>query len=205
MSQSAHTSVAGARLANVSAALLVGAWADAPSAPAAVPGTGSRAAWQQTTRAARLLTTLFCEVGVLTEDGEAAGERLAGAPMSTIEPRPGPASGLAGLVAALEAAREERVLVLAADLAHVTPDLLLALTAWPEAPVVAPRANGRCQPLCAIYRKNEVLPLARELWRDGDADLHALLGQLECGHLEGADLAALDSDIGVMRRGDVSP
>jgi len=191
-------SAAGARLANVSAALLVGAWADAP---AAVAGTGSRESSLQVARTARLLATLFCDVGILAEDGETGGEPFAGEPLRAIEPLPGPASGLAGLVAALEAANEERVLILAADLVHVTPDLLLGLTAWPEAPVVTPRVASLCQPLCAIYRKEEVLPLARAHWRAGDADLHALLGRLECGHVEGADLVALDPESGVMRRG----
>lgn len=171
------------KLANVSAALLVG-------------GASSRMGRDKSrlqvgglylaTRIAQLLEELFEEVLVVGGDPpeETPGHR--------VEDPEGPHCALRGLVAALEAAREERVLVVATDLPLVTPDLLLALTAWPEHDVVMPRDADGTHPLCAIYRKEPVLALARERLAAGELRLGALVDGLECAYLEGSDLAALD-------------
>lgn len=67
-----------------------------------------------------------------------------------------PRHPVTGLVCALERAQGRDVLVLAVDLPLVTASVLHALVeaaaAAPEAVVVAARAGGRVQPLCAIYR-----------------------------------------------------
>ena len=57
--------------------------------------------------------------------GDASGRRVS-------DPD-GPRCALRGVTSALESAREERVLIVATDLPLVTPDLLLALVAWPVA------------------------------------------------------------------------
>jgi molybdopterin-guanine dinucleotide biosynthesis protein A len=88
--------------------------------------------------------------------------------------------------------------VLAVDLPLVGPDLLLALTAWPEADAVLPRPEGRLQPLCALYRRASVLPLARERLATGRLALMGLLEQLELGVLDGPDLEALDPEGGML-------
>jgi len=84
--------------------------------------------------------------------------------------------------------------VLAGDLLFVPADLLLALVAWPPADVVAPRTGGRVQPLCALYRCDTVLPLARQNLAAGRLALRALLDEVEVevGLLEDADLAEID-------------
>lgn len=173
------------RIANVSAALLVGgasrrmgtdkAQLEIDGEPAAV-------------LLARRLGTLFEDVLLVGGDppAEAAGRRVA-------DPE-GPRSALRGLVAALEAAASERVVVLATDLPGVTPDLLLALVAAPEADAVVPRTDAGAEPLCALYRREPVLEEARRRLAGEDLALHALLGALEVSWLEGADLAALDPE-----------
>jgi molybdopterin-guanine dinucleotide biosynthesis protein A len=173
------------RLANVSAALLVGGASSRMGADKARVEIGGESA---AARLASRLATLFEEVLLVGGEPpqEATGRRVA-------DPE-GPRSALRGLVAALEAARGERVLVLATDLLGVTPELLLALVAAPEAEVVAPRSAAGPEPLCALYRREPALAEARRRLGDGRLALHELLAALRVHWLEGDDLAALDPD-----------
>lgn len=139
------------------------------------------------TRIARLLDACFEETLLVggTPPSDAPGRRVA-------DPRDAPASSLRGLVAALGAARAPRLVAIATDLPLVTPDLVLGLIAYPEAVVVAPRRDGFAQPLCAVYRVADALPVARERLAAGALSLQGLLDLLETRFLEGDDLAALD-------------
>lgn len=138
------------------------------------------------TRLARLLSSLFEDVVLV------GGEPPADAPGRRAADPEGPRSSLRGLAGALEAARAERVLVVATDLLLVTPDLLLALVAWPEADAVVPRPPHGAQPLCALYRRERVLSAARSRLRDGTLPLRGLLERLDVSYLEPADLEHLD-------------
>lgn len=140
------------------------------------------------TRAARLLASLFEEVLLV------GGEPPDDAPGRRVPDVEGPACGLRGVVSALEAASAERVLVLATDLPLVSPDLLLALVAWPEAPVVAPRTETGPQPLCALYAREPALAIARERLAGGHLKLEGLLESLGVQYLEPSVLARLDPD-----------
>jgi molybdopterin-guanine dinucleotide biosynthesis protein A len=175
MSTASEAEPAG-RLANVSAALIVPA-AEHPNAQLAPMAERSK-----------LLERLFEDVVVIVGRGVELSFDVTG---RVIEPEPGERSALLDLAIALAAAREEQVLVLAADLAGVTPDLVLALTAWPEHDCVAPRIEGAVQPLCGLYRRETALRAAREALERGESDPAALLAELDCGILEGKDLAAL--------------
>lgn len=74
------------------------------------------------------------------------------------------AGALAGLSTALQAARHERVLVLACDLPFVSVPLLEhLLRAAPEADVVLPRWHGELEPLHAVYRRSCLGPIRRAL------------------------------------------
>src|SRR5262245_12769728 len=99
------------------------------------------------TRVARCLA-LLCEDVVLV-----GGDPPADAPGRRAGDGPGPRCALRGVVSALATARAERVLVVATDLPFVTPELLLALIAWPEADAVVPRTADGVHPLCALYRR----------------------------------------------------
>ena len=140
------------------------------------------------TRAARLLGSLFAEVLLV------GGEAPADAPGVRVADTPGPECALRGLVGALEAATSARVLVLATDLPLVTPALLLALVAWPEAAVVAPRSETRTQPLCALYRRDAVLREARDRLASRKLKLQGLLDAVDTAYLEPSVLARLDPD-----------
>jgi len=139
------------------------------------------------TRLARLLTPLFGELLLV------GGRAPAGTPGRRVSDPEGTACALRGMVGALEAARAEQVLVVAVDLPALSADLLLALTAFPAADAVVPRApDGRLQPLCALYRREPVLAVARGNLADQKLRLSALLAALEVRVLEGEELARAD-------------
>jgi molybdopterin-guanine dinucleotide biosynthesis protein A len=95
----------------------------------------------------------------------------------------GPPCALRGVASALEAAREERVLLLATDLPRLAPDLLLALFAWPEADAVVARDARGAQPLCGVYRRTPALVAARERLAGGRLALAGWLDALEVAEL----------------------
>lgn len=107
---------------------------------------------------------------------------------------PGPRCALRGLVAALDASRAEHVLVLATDLPLVRTPLLRVLARAPEADAVVPRDAGGLHPLCARYRREPVLALARRRLETQRLSLQGLLEALEVRFLEGRDLRAADPD-----------
>jgi molybdopterin-guanine dinucleotide biosynthesis protein A len=140
------------------------------------------------TRVARCLARL-CEDVVLV-----GGDPPADAPGRRASDVPGPRCALRGLVTALDAAHAERVWVVATDLPFVTPDLLLALVAWPEADAVVPRSPDGAHPLCALYRRESTLAVARRHLAEQRLALSALLDTLATRYLAGDDLRAVDPD-----------
>jgi len=106
---------------------------------------------------------------------------------------PGAACPLRGLVGALEAAREERVLLLAGRHGAPLPDVVFALLAAPDADAIVPLTDGGAEPLCALYRREPVLARARARLTGGSLDLQALLDDLDVWPLEGAALLSLRS------------
>lgn len=125
------------------------------------------------TRTARLLARLFEETLLVGGAPEAA------APGRRVVDPAGPSCALRGLVAALDASEAERVLVVATDLPCLTADLLLALTAWPEADAVVPTDVRGDHPLCAIYRRERCLATARARLESGQLALSDLLHGVE--------------------------
>lgn len=142
-------------------------------------------------RIARLLAGLVNDVlivgGSPPDAALAAGARF----VADVE---GPQCSLRGLVSALVAARTDCVLVVATDLPFVTPDLLLALVAWPEADAVVPRdTNGR-HALCALYRREPVLAVAREWLECGKLEMGGLLDAIDTAYVEGEALERIDPE-----------
>jgi molybdopterin-guanine dinucleotide biosynthesis protein A len=177
--------VSDGRIANVAAAVLIGG---ASSRMGEDKARRSFAGIAAATRASRLLASLFADVMLVGGDApdDAVGRRVADVA--------GPRCALRGLVAALEAARAERVLVVATDLPLLGPELLLALVAWPEADVVLPRRAGRIEPLCAIWHREHALVAARERLAAQTLALHELVARLDARFLDDADLAAIDPE-----------
>jgi molybdopterin-guanine dinucleotide biosynthesis protein A len=166
------------RLANVSAALII----------PAVESPNDRTSLEE--KSSGLLDRLFEDVVVVSGRADLSFD-VAG---RVLEPESGDRTLLSDLALALAAAREEHVLVLGANLTWVTADLMLALTAFPEHECVAPRIDDTVQSLCCLYRREPALRATRKLIEGGESDSTALLAQLECGILEGKDLAALNPE-----------
>jgi molybdopterin-guanine dinucleotide biosynthesis protein A len=171
------------RIATIAAALLVGGASSRMGRDKSQLEVGGVA---NATRLARLLGALFEELLLVGGDppAEAPGRRVA-------DPE-GPVCALRGLVAALEAARAPRVLVVATDLPLLTPDLVLALVAWPEADAVVPLGTGGIHPLCALYRREPVLPLARAHLAAGRLHLRELLDAITTSYFGPDELARID-------------
>jgi len=175
----------GDRLANVAGAVLTGGASTRMGIDKArLPVDGVACA----TRVASRLDALCTEVVLV------GGDPPADAPGRRVPDLPGPGCALRGVLGALEACTAERVLVLATDLPFVTADLLLALVAWPEADVVVPRDAGGIHPLCAIYRREVVAPVARRHLSEDRLALRATLDAVVTRHFGGDELAAVDPD-----------
>lgn len=175
----------GSRMAAVTGAVLLGGASSRMGHDKAAVELGGVAA---ATRAARLLDALCVRVLLV------GGEAPEGAPGERVADLDGPQCALRGLVGALEAATTEQVLVLATDLPLMTPELLLALVAWPEAPVVAPRTETGAQPLCALYRREAVLREARDWLASGRLKLQGLLDAVGAAYLDPSVLVRLDPE-----------
>lgn len=171
------------RLATIAGAVLLGGGSERMGHDkASLPIGGVAGA----TRVATLLAGLFEEVLLV---GGAAPED---APGRRVPDEPGPRCPLRGLVSALAAARAPRVLVVATDLPLLGADLVLALVAWPEAAAVVPRTPDGQHPLCALYAREAVLPVARARLAAGQLGLGGVLAAVETSWLEGAALRLVD-------------
>ena len=141
------------------------------------------------TPVARLLEGLFEETLLVGGDPEPD------APGRRVEDFEGSPCALRGLTGALEAASNERVLVVSSDLSFLSSDLLLALTSWPEHDAVvvwdAYDAGGD-HPLCAIYRREAVLSIVREQLASERLTLDALLGRIDCARVTLVELGLGD-------------
>ena len=98
------------------------------------------------------------------------------------------------MVGALEAATNPRVLVLSHDLPRLSPDLLLALTAWPEADAVVPVDAQAEHPLCAIYRRDPCLEIARAALASKRLLLRDWLAEIDTARVSLEELGFLEDD-----------
>ena len=165
------------RWGNVSGVLLFA------SVPGALAESGlSRNAQARTAALACLLDDLFSETLWVGGDSSLCklGRHVSMASDSVCT--------LRGLLAALDAATSERVIVLGSNNVGLSIDLLLALAAWPEADAVVFSGREEGESLCAIYRREVVSSIARK--RVGE-------GRLSVGEFHGAVRAESVSLIGL--------
>jgi molybdopterin-guanine dinucleotide biosynthesis protein A len=97
--------------------------------------------------------------------------------LPVIEDRPPSIGPLGGLIALLEhaSAASARALAMACDMPFISASLVRSLVKHPVASVVAPRRAGIWEPLCAIYRPDDVLAEARQQAASSDHSLQRLL------------------------------
>ncbi len=95
--------------------------------------------------------------------GDTSAAQLAVRPVADIMAGSGP---MGGVHAALMAARHDTVFVIACDMPHVTvPLLTYLLDLSPNADLVIPRTEQGYHPLCAVYTRACLQPLAERLAR----------------------------------------
>ncbi len=142
---------------------------------AAVLGAPEDAASEEALAAARRLSRLFQEVLLVGAFPPDAPGRRIDAPQT--------GGALPRLVAALEASRSDRVLAIAPGVPTPEASALLALVAWPEADAVVPTTADGSPPAFGLYRRDAVLPAAREMLASQSgsppASLAALLDAVE--------------------------
>ena len=118
--------------------------------------------------------------------------------LEAIDDEPPGIGPLGGLVALLRRAGDGPALALACDMPFVSRALVERLLAAPPAPVVAPRREGRWEPLCARYDAPRVLPLATRAAAGPRHGVGRLLDEVGAVELplapgEGAELDDWDS------------
>lgn len=94
-----------------------------------------------------------------------------------LHPHDGP---LGGIYTALHFGRQPWAFVIACDLPFVTPQFLFALWQGREGfdAVIPVQTDGRCQPLCALYAREQCLPVAAYLIEKGERKPRALLDSI---------------------------
>lgn len=111
------------------------------------------------------------------------GEAYEGLGIERIEDEPAGIGPLGGLVALLRRAGTRHALALACDMPFVTDALVEKLVCAPVASIVAPRREGRWEPLCARYDAPLVLALAADRVRTRSHSLQGLLDAARAAEL----------------------
>jgi molybdenum cofactor guanylyltransferase len=98
---------------------------------------------------------------------------------------------LGGIHTALRACERDWALIVACDLPLVTRELFERLESFrnPSIDAVVPvQADGRPQPLCALYRRRTCFPQAERLIDEGEHTPRALLAAVQTRWIETAEL-----------------
>jgi molybdopterin-guanine dinucleotide biosynthesis protein A len=118
---------------------------------------------------------------------------LAVGPARIVLDRAAQHAAIHGLVRALEEAAD-RVFILGVDLPAVPAALLCAIAGrslGTEAPAVIPRAEGRLQPLCAVWRRSALAAALRRV-AAGELSLHGLAEEVGARIFEEPEWRAID-------------
>jgi FdhD protein len=103
---------------------------------------------------------------------------------------------LGGLATAMASARNEWVLAVAADMPHLSADVIRVLwNAREGADVVVPVSERGPEPLLALYRVEACLPAAREVLGTGRRRLVAMFPRLRVAELPEEALRQVDPDL----------
>ena len=103
---------------------------------------------------------------------------------------------LAGLHAALQAAKKEWVFTLACDMPLVDPVVIrYMLTLTADADVVMPLVGGREEPLHALYRREVCLPAVERAITAGRRRLISFLPEVRVRYVPERELRAVDPEL----------
>lgn len=101
---------------------------------------------------------------------------------------------LGGIHAALSAAKTDWIIVIACDLPFVTRNLFEKLKSFADEPIdaiVPIQADGRPQPVCALYRRAACLPEIERLVSAGEHTPRALLANVRTRFVQSPELGDL--------------
>jgi molybdopterin-guanine dinucleotide biosynthesis protein A len=100
---------------------------------------------------------------------------------------------LGGIHAALSASRSPWTLIVACDLPFITTEFLALLVQARSASeaIVPIQADGRAQPLCALYKSQPCLKRASALLRSGERRVGALLERIDVRYIASEEYAHL--------------
>ena len=99
---------------------------------------------------------------------------------------------LGGIHAALCATTSELNVILSVDLPLMVPDFLRWLVGQAdggEELITVPRIHGRCEPLCAVYRR-ATLPVVEQALREGDFKVDRIFGGVATRYAGDAEIRA---------------
>ena len=114
-----------------------------------------------------------------------------GLPMAS-DSQPG-AGALPGLLTALTAASGEFVLVVACDMPFLDRELLAYLLQLaPQADVVVPKWDGRYQPMCAVYKRDVIMPAIQHALQNGQKRLISFYSAVQVLQVDETTIAQLD-------------
>lgn len=99
----------------------------------------------------------------------------------------GPAGAMRGIASSLTAARLPLVAIVACDMPFVSPELIGVLAdRLKEGPldVCVPREGRGIEPLCAVWRREACVPVARELLASDRQRIRCLIDRVNAGYLD---------------------
>jgi molybdopterin-guanine dinucleotide biosynthesis protein A len=139
------------------------------------------------------------DLSAITDDIRVVGEKSADDVADGLEwiadIRSGEKSSLLGLTTALANCKKAWAFVLACDMPFVTGALVERIAPFRDDivdAVVPVQADGRLQPLCAMYRRDACLEKAMEMLKAGKRSLHSLIDYLNAKRIEFDEIADLD-------------
>jgi molybdopterin-guanine dinucleotide biosynthesis protein A len=135
-------------------------------------------------RLARTLRESGLEVVLVGERAEYTGTAI-----RTLADAPGGIGPLGGLRSLLAEAQSGYAIAVACDMPYVSPELVARLASAEPAAAVAPRRDGRWEPLFARYLARDALPVVDARIARGARSLQALLDELGAVELPLGDRA----------------
>ena len=148
-------------------------------------------------RVLRRAAPAVSELAVTTVRPEAleflGGLSIDGVPVSIRRDLEGPAGAMRGIASSLAAATKPYVAIVACDMPFVSPRVIAALAERVEREgldACVPRVSRGLEPLCAVWRREAALPVARALLAEDRQRIRFLIDGLNAGFLEEDQIVA---------------
>ena len=141
-----------------------------------------------------LLERVAGQLSAATSSVTLVGGPQAGNPLPSVPDVFEKWGALGGIHGALSATKADWIIVIACDLPFVTRDLFEKLKSFADESVdaiVPIQPDGRAQPVCALYRRENCLPEIEKLMEAGEHTPRALLTHVRTRYVQFAELSDL--------------